>query len=148
MPQRVGHSQEDLTITTSAYVAGDSIGGLITFDTSEIGPTGRITRVVIADDDNEKAALKLWVFNESPTAIADADPFAPVFADLKLLMGVIAIAAGDYTTINGNAYAEVTGLTVDYQTDDNNLYCYLVPDGTPTYAAATDLTVTLTAVLM
>lgn len=137
-----------LAVGTDAYTAGDVVGGLITFDVDSPGNGGYVSRVKIVDDADQKEAYKLYVFDEVPSTIADDAAFAPTVADLKKLINVIAIAAADYTTINGNAYAikSLGADIVDFKTvSGENLYAYLVCDDTPDYAAATDLTIEIQA---
>lgn len=137
-----------LTVGTDAYTAGDVVGGLITFDVGSPGNGGYVSRVKIVDDADQKEAYKLYVFDATPSTIADDAAFAPTVADLKKLINVITIAATDYTTINGNAYAiKALGADlVDFKTvSGENLYAYLVCDDTPDYAAAADLTIEIQA---
>lgn len=137
-----------LTVDTNAYTANDVMGGLLTFAIPGPGNGGFISKIRIIDDDNEKAAVKLFLFNAAPTAIADDAAFAPAVGDLKKMISVVAIAAADYTTINSNAYA-IKGdfgnsSQIDFlASDGGNLYAYLVCDATPTYTAAADLTIVL-----
>jgi len=131
-----------LTITAGAYSANDVVGGL-----QEIAiprnAAGFIRGVEITDDDNEKAGLKLYLFTSRPTALADNAAFEPTIDDLKNLFAIISIAAGDYSTINGNAKAIVsTNTSLDFEVQNQPVvFAYLVCDATPTYAATTDLTV-------
>lgn len=133
-------------ITAGGYSAADVVGGQLSFTLPSAGGGGIIRKLVIADDDNEKAAMDIYFFDDSqgtPTVIADNAPFAPVIADLKALIGKVSVAATDYVTINGNAYAIKDGLAIDYSLIKEKLYAYAVPSGTPTYTAVTDLTFTL-----
>lgn len=130
-----------LTIGTDAYTAGDVVGGLIALDVIGVGNGGVVRRVMLVDDDNEKAAFKLHLFDAAPTTIADDAAYAPSVSDLKKQVGTVSISS--YTTYNGNAIAIVEGVDIDYSID-NFLYGYLVCDGTPTYTAATDLTLRMT----
>ena len=126
-----------------AYSAGDVVGGLLTFAIPGANKQGWLTGIRIADDDDEKAAGTLYVFNDAPTAIADADAFAAgtLDADLDKLLLVKAVAAGDYTTLNNNAYVHFRELNQLFKANDKgNLYAYFVCTATPTYTAATDLT--------
>lgn len=126
-----------LTIDTDAYTAGDVVGGLITLDVIDVGSGGMVRRVILVDDDNEKAAFKLHLFDAAPTTFADDEAYAPVIADLKKQVGSVSISS--YTTYNSNAIAIVEGVDIDYRIT-NYLYGYLVCDATPTFTAATDLT--------
>lgn len=137
------------TITAGAYSAGDVVGGLLSFAfASGRGASGIVRDVRIADDDDEKAACKLWLFERQPTAFADNAAFAPTMADLKYCAGVIAIAAADYTTVNSNAWAGIHEIGYDFTIEQGTLYGYLVCDATQSFTAATDLAITLTAYLI
>lgn len=145
---KVIESQVTPVIDDDAYTAGDVVGGLITFNVSSPSGCGIINAMRIADDDDEKAVLTLYVFNAAPTTIADDAAFAPTIADLKKLVAKIEIAADDYTSISdgtaNNAYALKQDLNEVYKADGKgNLYGYLVCTATPTYTAATDLTIIL-----
>ncbi len=131
------------TIATSAYTAGDVVGGLLTFDISGMPEGGLITRALLVDDDNEKYELTLYLFNAAPTTIADADPFAPAIADLKKLVTKITFAVADYVTVNSNAYALKEDLNDVVPVTTGRLYGYLVCTSTPTYTAASDLWIAL-----
>lgn len=126
------------TITAGAYSAGDVVGGLITVPCG-YGCTIRAIR--IADDDNEKAVLDLYIFNDEPTTIADNAAFATAMtiSDLKKHVKKVSFAAADYSTINSNAWARQEGLNIDMQTGKGNFYVYAVCTGTPTFTATSDL---------
>jgi len=140
-----------LPISTSAYTAGDVVGGLITFDVANSMGSGYLESVRIVDDDAEKAELTLYLFRAAPSSIADAAPFAPTVADLKLMIGKIVFYAADYATLNLNATAEkhfgIDDIFFEFTTDSGNIFGYLVCTATPTYTAVTDLSVILTALL-
>lgn len=138
-------SQLALTVGTDAYTAGDVVGGLLEFDVVESGGGGVVGQIEIADDHDQKEPYKLYLFNAAPTTIADDAAFAPTIADLKKLIGIVEIAAADYSTINSNAWAQVRDINIWYSAQTGTLYGYLVADETPDYNAATDLTITLTA---
>ena len=141
------------TIDTDAYTANDVVGGLMTFAFGGVGGSGSIRSITIADDDDEKAAFTLYIFNAAPSTIADDAAFAPTIADLKKLVTTVLVEAGDYATVNSNAYAILGGhedlatknMDIPYASADGNLYMYAVCTATPTYTAATDLTFTITA---
>lgn len=132
---------------SGAYTSGNVMGGLVTFpNLNLLNGSATIRRVLIADDDNEKSALNLWLFRSSPTVLADDVAFAPLIADLKTLVAVIPVLAANYTTINSNAYAVLDGLgtTFGLTLPSNSLYMYVVANGTPTYTASTDLYIEMT----
>lgn len=128
------------TITAGAYTGGDVIGGLIEIEIKGAGGGGTLRRLVIADDADQKAAMTVYLFTAEPSAIADNAAFAPTIADLQKLVGVVPVAAGDYTTINSNAYGIVDDLGIDFFVTGGTLYAYAVLTSNTTYAAATDLT--------
>lgn len=136
---------QNLTVATTAYTAGDVVGGLL--DLSILcgpGGGGVIRQVMVADAANQKEPYKLYLFDRKPTVIADDAAFAPVIADLQKLVGVIEIEAADYVTIGSLAYAIVPGKD-DVSNEpvhhaSGQLWGYLVATDTPDYAAATDLT--------
>jgi hypothetical protein len=132
------------TITAGAYSANDVIGGLQTINV-KAGFGGTIRRINVVDDDSEAAAMTLYVFDQQPSAFADNAAFAPTVADLKKLVDTVAIATGDYVTINSNDYVIKKDINIDYDTEntggtDSTFYVYAVVTGTPTYTATTDLT--------
>lgn len=130
------------TISAGAYSANDVIGGLLEFPIPRNG-SGFVRGVEITDDDNEKAACKLYLFASRPTAFADNAAFAPTIDDLKSLFAIVTIGSGDYSTINNNAKAIVsTNTSLDFEFQNQPaVYGYLVCDATPTYTATTDLTI-------
>lgn len=141
--------EQALTVGTDAYTANDVVGGLITFDVSGSSGSGIVRWARVVDDDNEKAELTLYLFDASPTAIADDAAFSPTVADLKNYIGKVLFQAADYETINSNAVAIIGHgvstdyLNIDFKTSTGNIYGYLVCTATPTYTAAADLHVTL-----
>lgn len=133
------------TIGTDAYTANDVVGGLLTFALPSITVAGGlINRVLLTDDDNEQAALTLYLFNAEPSAIADDAAFAPTISDLQKLVAVVDLST--YVAVNSNAYSLVEDINNSFQGNKNALYGYLVCTGTPTYTAATDLTVIVSVI--
>lgn len=133
------------TITAGAYSAGDVVGGLLTFPiASDRGASGMVRSVRIADNDNEKAACTLWLFERTPTTFADNAAFAPTYTDLKYCAAVLSIGASDYTTAGTRAMAALHDRGADFAIEQGNLYGYLVCTATPTYTTTSDLAITLT----
>lgn len=136
------------TISTLIYAAGDVVGGLLNFDFTHPYGGGLIHSFGIVDDDNENAPFSVYLFDSAPTVVADQAVWATamLIADLKKMiypnLDPIRFVAGDYQTINGNSVAVKVGLNRPFA--GNNIYAYVVPTGTPTYTAATDLTFSIT----
>jgi len=123
------------TLDTNAYSANDVLGGLLTLAVCKPGGAGILRHVDVVDDDNQKIAGKLHIFNAQPTALLDDAEFLPVVADLKKRIGQIQVNAADYVTWNSNAQAFVRDQNIDFVTADGSLYVYYSTDGTPTHAA-------------
>lgn len=144
-----------LTVTLDAYAQYDVVGGLIPIPLHSAGCNGTIRRIKLVDDANQKEPYKLYIFDRLPSTIANDAAFAPAIADLKAMIDKVTIAAADYETLvnasaESNAIAIIGGhtddvLAIDYETQNGNLYAYLVAQDTPDYAAAADLTLEVTA---
>lgn len=133
---------DGLTVDTSAYADGDVIGGRLRFDMTPVSGGATIRGVRLVDDDDEKAPMTLYLFGDVPTDIADNAAFAPDADDLDNLVAIIPIVADDYDTINGNAIALLDNLVKTIPVKKGALWGYLVSDGTPTYTAGGDLSLT------
>jgi hypothetical protein len=133
-----------LTVDTNAYSANDVVGGLLTFDVSSPSGCGVLNKILLTDADNEGAALDIYVFSSAPTTIADDAAAAFVIADLKKLVCKIEVAAADYESVNSLKFCIKEDINATYQLGTaGNLYAYVVCTATPTYTAATDLSLTL-----
>lgn len=134
------------TVTLAAYTGGDVVGGLLTFAVDGTsGPLrGVIRNLVMIDEDSEAEVYTLYLFSSQPSAIADAAPFAPTVADLRKLIGTVAIAAANYTTVNNFDYVEKTGIDLEFFAPNGSIYAYLVATDTPDYANADTLYFRLT----
>lgn len=128
-----------VTPDTSAYTAGDSIGGALTFDIgSSASGGGLINNLIVSDNDNEGAAGALWLFKaDLATPIADQAAFAPIFADLANLIDIITLPS--FTTINSLKVAVLTDINDKFQVTGGKIYGYFVCSGTPTYASSKTL---------
>lgn len=137
----------ELTATATpdndAYTDGDVVGGLLDFGTQAGTLSGGVlSSVVMTDDDNEGAALDLWLFDGEPSTIADDAAFAPTAADLKKLITKVAIASGDYATENSLKWVNKEDINVPVSS--KHMWGYLVCNGsTPTYASGKTLYIRL-----
>lgn len=147
-----------ITVTTDAYTAEDSVGGVLTSDEiPQFSGGGYIAWVRLVDDACQAEPFDLYVFNSLPSTVADAAEYIPLEADYFKCIGQIDIAAADYNTLGTQAdMAMVAGKDVkteDYIWFDNlpngRLYFYLVANGsTPDYADANDLTMHICVLVM
>lgn len=129
---------------TNAYSANDVIGGLLTFSlTGSSTGSGVLNSLKVCDNDNEGAAGALWLFrpgssNAAPTAALDNAAFAPTITDLENL--IVVITLGTFTTVNSLKEQVVEDINKTFHVDNNIIYGYFVPSGTPTYAGTKRLT--------
>jgi hypothetical protein len=134
------------TITAGAYVAGDAVGGLLTFaNAARSQHTGVVTTVVVSDLAAQGVDLELVLFGATFTATADNAPFDPSDADLLNRVGVIPI--DNHFAFNDNGISQRRNVGLWFQSQSENLYGQLVTRGAPTYASTSDLRVTLVVAL-
>jgi len=138
-------------VDTSAYATGDLIGGKLTFSppagTSYQG-TGYIVSVSITDKADQAVDLELVLFHTNPssTTFTDQAAFDPADADLAYVSSVIALASSTtFFTYNDNGVHFLGSLAIPFK--GKTLYGALVSRGTPTFAAASDVTVTVCAMV-
>lgn len=142
-------------ISTGIYAIGDSIGSLFAFDFTTVAGyvaglwRGAVIRALrVFDDDNEKAGCTLYLFKSAPTTVADNAAWAPSYADLKKFSSRVAIATGDYTTVNSNAFVLQEALDIHLGVSSTVMYGILVATGTPTFSAVSDLTIEIDAITL
>lgn len=140
------------TVSTDAYAAGDSIGGLIEINAPKLKEPNDLVlhSVQIADADNQRAALDLVFFKSEPgieedstTAITDNAAIALDTVDLFKIVGVVSVSADDYISFAANAVATVAaiGLPIDFST--SSIFYAIRAVGTPTFTADDSLQITL-----
>lgn len=133
------------TLSLTAYAAGDLMGDKNTLTNFLPGSeSGTLRGVVVIDAAKQNAALDVVFFSADPagTTFTDNGAFAPVAADVANAIGHVSIVAGDYSAFSANSVATKAGLALALG-GAQTLYAALVSRGTPTYVAATDLTVKL-----
>jgi hypothetical protein len=140
---------KDTTVvsTTPAYTAGDAVGAKRTLANAVrvSGGTGIIDSIVLLDRANQKAGMELLIFDADPTNATITDNAAFVYStdDLKVIAR-ITIGASDYVTLNSKAIACLRGLGIAFKTNaTTSLFAALVTTGTPTFAATTDVQLTV-----
>ena len=134
--------QVALTVTAGGYSANDVVGGRINFGTVPAGH--RLKSVIVSDLAKQAGAYQLVLFKDGPTDIDDNDTFSIADADIQNVAGAIHITdsagADKFDFTNNKLYCR-QGL--DLPIDANTLFGFLIALGTPTYAATTDVRVTL-----
>ena len=128
-------SDLELTVTLSAYTAVDVVGGLLEFDVYSASGGGILNSIMLIDEDNQSEAYTLYIFDDTPSTIADAANFAPTIVDMRKLIATISISS--YTTINSIAYCYVDDINKVFgNLTKRVLYAYLVAVATPDYVNA------------
>lgn len=136
-----------LTVTASAYSAGNSIGGKLSF-TSALRASGAnitVNSLMILDRANQKPTGNLYFFNADPTAATLTDKTAFVFStdDLKVI-GCIPITTSDWVTTNTKAFFRRSGIGLPVSpTSGTTVFAAFITDSTPTFAATTDVQIVL-----
>jgi hypothetical protein len=129
------------TVDTNVYASGDRVGTLMTLTgVGEAGAGCRLDKVVIVDKSKQKSALKIYLFNASPT-IVSADNAAADISDAEMAakcVGVVSVVAGDYHDLANNSTADTT-YGKPLKAPGATLYALIVSAGTPTYTSTTDL---------
>ncbi|NJL56842.1 hypothetical protein HC928_18095 [bacterium] len=132
--------QAQLTNSTTAYAAGDVIGGVLALNPQAVIPSGTIRRVKLLDDENLKPAATVHLFHTRPTATyTDNGAYAPTLADLKAYANGIVVVSADWSTVNGNGLAVKDDLAISVSLTDGNLYAVIESDGTPDYSVTNAL---------
>jgi len=135
----------DISPSTTAYADGDVIGGIITFSdvVNDIGG-GVVKDAVLADTSTVATSLNLFLFNQSPSSVADDnDGFDPADSDLPYIFGRFEFASGSFEQFADNQICEAASNEQPFYTEDGNLYGVLVSRGTPTYAPNQTLNIRL-----
>ena len=135
-----------LTVTaSSAYVANNSVGGLIKFN-NIAGPqqSGVVQNITVQCQSSQSTGYKLYLFNDNPSSTTIADKATPSLnaVDLPKLLDVITLGSAD--SMLGKTINVTDNIGRAFQATTQTLYGILTTTATPTYTAATDVTVVLT----
>jgi hypothetical protein len=143
--------QPALTVDTSAYASGDLISkaGTVLSITSAMpadqrGRAGIIQSIGLVDQAKQSAAIDVVFFNANPTATTFTDnaAFDIDDSDMAKIIGYASITS--YASFNDNSFGFVGNLAMEFALNGSTtLYAALVSRGAPTYAAATDLVLTV-----
>lgn len=149
--KRVIIETSQLTVTaSSAYVTGHQVGGLITIqnmiDASNNQGAAYLRSLQLTIASLQTAAFTLYLFNQQPTNSTWTDAAAPAIAaaDVPFLIGAYKFTSPDsglgtyslYTLDNLNKLYTIPN-------SDNILYGILTVTGTPTFAATTDVSLSV-----
>lgn len=140
-------------VETTALDAGDALGAVFQIEVSRSGRGGEIRTLTVIDTAEQSAALELYLFDFNVTAAAADAAMAFSDADLRdHLLGIIEIAAADYTSELGGAGIQSiatlrnVGFVYDLPSGVHTIYGQLRTTGTPTYVAADALILVVASV--
>jgi hypothetical protein len=133
---------------TNIYAAGDLIGGKLTLTPAVRLPGfgGIIATIALADKAKQNAPIDVVFFTANPASTTFTDQAALTVADADLLYDfTVSILATDYASFADNSLATIPNVGAAFRLAAGSLalYAALVSRGTPTYAAAADLLLTL-----
>lgn len=136
------------TISTSAYASGDAIGGLQSIgavDGRTDSKSGIIQSITIADKAKQSAVIDIVFFNANPSATTVTDNGALTVADADLLKVVGYAQVTSYASFADNSVGCASNVALPYNVNNNQgkLYFIAVSRGTPTYAATTDIQISI-----
>lgn len=141
-----------LAISTSpAYVTGDALGVLITFDNAV--PPGRLSgmihTIILTDLDKENSRVDVVFFKANPsgTTFTDNSALDIADADLPKFIGHKRIEPADYCDFLDNSAATVANIGLPFNLDGGtSLYAVCVIRQGKTYTSTTDLTLKVVVV--
>lgn len=141
---------QDLTVDTAAYVAGDSLMDLEDFASalSSDGGTGILQEFTLLDSGDQGSAIDLLFFSKTLTVTAKNAAWAVSDADMDACIGIVSIAAADWVDLGSNRIVTKSNISLGLFNNDTapgkSIYVAAVCQGTPTFAAASDLRLKLT----
>jgi len=112
----------------------------LTFTLNRGNDAGVINRVRMVDEDSLDEPYVLYLFDDEPSTIADADTFAPTVDDLAKM--ICAVTVSTWTTVNSLDYWHSANLNYLFATA-GKLYGYLVCTDTPDFVNADALSIYL-----
>ena len=129
------------TVTAGAYGANDVVGSLLTFSGLR---NGTLQAITICDNAAQAVDYLLVLFESAPTTIADNATFDIADADLdKIIYQDSLTSSSNRQAFTDNYYHYLYGLSVPIWSAGGTVYGFLITTSTPTYAATSDITVTL-----
>lgn len=133
------------TISTSAYVAGYCVGGLLTFTTVNRASAGSILiqSASLTDKSKQSAVIDLIVFDTNPTNSTFTDHAALniVAADLPFIAGVVTF--GGWSNFSATGVSSIPSIGLEVNVAATSLYAVMCVRTAPTFAGTTDLALKL-----
>ena len=139
------------TVDTAVYTSGDQVSTLQDIRVLGAGKRsgGEIKLITVLDKGAQSSALDLFFFDRSVTLAADQAAASISDADMVFCLGVINILAADYDAVGSvNTIATVSvDFPVAAADSGPHIFMAIVARGAPDYVGASDLVITVTAVL-
>lgn len=138
-----------VTVTANAYSSGHLIGSKLSLTTAArlSAGSGAIISVTVVDQAKQSSAMDVVFWNADPsgTTFTDRSALDIADADMLTLIGGVQIATTDWYAFNDNSMACKTniGLPFGPLASGTTIYAAIVSRGTPTFAATTDVQLTV-----
>ena len=128
-------------VIVQTYTANDVVGGLLTFSGLR---NGTLQSITVCDNAAQAVDYLLVLFESAPTVIDDGDEWDLTDADLaKIIYQDSLTSSSNRQAFTDNSYHYLYGLSVPIWSAGGTVFGFLITPGTPTYAATSDITVTL-----
>lgn len=136
--------QQPTVTASSAYTAGDAVGGKISFKV--FGDSGFLYKLTLQDEDKNAVEYDLLLFNADFTHPGDGNAATVAAADMSKLVGVINVPSDSFHDFDSVHIATITTQVLPYNTPSiGGLFGMLVTRGTPTYTGTDHVIIKLTA---
>ena len=128
-------------VIVQTYTANDVVGGLLTFSGLR---NGTLQSITVCDNAAQAVDYLVILFESAPATIDDGDEIDLTDSDLpKIIYQDSLTSASNRQVFIDNSYHYLYGLSVPIWSAGGTVYGFLITTGTPTYAATSDITVTL-----
>lgn len=135
-----------LAVNTSIYADGDVLTTTVEIPLAvrELGGTGRIVSIGLLDEDDEGVAIDLFFLKTNvPLGTINA-AISITDANAREILGIVSVLATGYNDLIGSQFAQVPAtefpIMIKAASDSFSIFVSAaLRSGTPTFAAATDL---------
>lgn len=131
--------------SNSLYLAGNLVGGLLSFTNALRSLTGKLTSVTVACKSLQLSiGMKLYLFKANPSNSSWVDKHAPAIngLDVPNVLGVLPLSSVD-TGLGTCSVWVLDGIEKAITSASSTVYAALVTLGAPLFGSTSDVTVTL-----
>ena len=128
----------DVVVDTSLMSSGDALGAKKQFT---VPVHGEIIGVVVRDAAKQSANLDIVFFNTDIVGTATNAAFAP--SDAELLTAVGSVLVDTWKAFSSNSLGVESNIRMPYWAPGGTLFFQCVTRATPTYAAASDVQISI-----